>query len=121
VLLVAKVSMSMDGKGAWQDNVFVERVWHSVKYEEVYLYAYDSVSEARAFLGRYLSFYNERRPHSSLDGRTTDEAYFVKQEKAMAARPSVSIISPLWSDLSYPDAATKSNCPALSKSRQRTT
>ena len=74
-----------DGKGAWRDNVFVERLWRSVKYEEVYLRAYDNVSEARASLGRYLAFYNERRPHSSLDGRTPDEAYFGKQETAMAA------------------------------------
>ncbi|GLI95114.1 transposase [Methylocystis echinoides] len=85
VLLDAKVSISMDGKGAWRDNVFVERLWRSVKYEEVYLRAYDSVSEARASIGRYLAFYNERRPHSSLDGRTPDEAYFRKQETAMAA------------------------------------
>ena len=85
VLLDAKVSISMDGKGAWRDNVFVERLWRTVKYEEVYLRAYDSVSEARASLGRYLAFYNERRPHSSLDGRTPDEAYFGKPETAMAA------------------------------------
>ena len=70
VLLDLKVSISMDGKGAWRDNVFVERLWRSLKYEEVYLHAYDSVAEARASLGRYLVFYNERRPHSSLDGHT---------------------------------------------------
>jgi putative transposase len=85
VLLDAKVSISMDGKGAWRDNVFVERLWRSVKYEEVYLRAYDSVSDARASIGRYLAFYNERRPHSSLDGRTPDEAYFGIKETAMAA------------------------------------
>jgi putative transposase len=85
MLLDAKVSISMDGKGAWRDNVFVERRWRSVKYEEVYLRAYDSVSEARASIGRYLAFYNERRPHSSLDGRTPDEAYFGNEETAMAA------------------------------------
>jgi putative transposase len=85
VLLDAKVSISMDGKGAWRDNVFVERLWRSVKYEEVYLRAYDSVFEARVSLGRYLAFYNERRRHSSLDGRTPDEAYFRKSETAMAA------------------------------------
>ena len=62
VLLDAKVSISMDGKGAWRDNVFVERLWRSVKYEEVYLRAYDSVSEARASIARYLAFYNDRRP-----------------------------------------------------------
>ncbi len=84
VLLDAKVAISMDGKGAWRDNVFVERLWRSVKYEEVYLRAYDSVSEARASIGRYLAFYNERRPHSSLDGRTPDEAYFGIEERTMA-------------------------------------
>ena len=70
------VAISMDGKGAWRDNVFVERLWRSVKYEEVYLRAYDSVSEARASLGRYFDFYNRRRPHSSLDDATPDQAYF---------------------------------------------
>ena len=70
------VAISMDGKGAWRDNVFVERLWRSVKYEEVYLRAYDSVSEARASIGRYLNFYNGRRPHSSLDDATPDQAYF---------------------------------------------
>jgi putative transposase len=76
VLLNAGIAISMDGKGAWRDNVFVERIWKSVKYEEVYLRAYGSVSEARASLGRYLVFYNGRRPHSSLDRHTPDEAYF---------------------------------------------
>src|SRR6202050_5521330 len=70
------IAISMDGKGAWRDNVFVERLWRSVKYEEVYLKAYDSVSEARTSLADYLAFYNQRRPHSSLDRRTPDEAYF---------------------------------------------
>ena len=70
------IQISMDGKGAWRDNVFVERLWRSVKYEEVYLKAYDSVSEARQSIGCYLDFYNSRRPHSSLDGMTPDQAYF---------------------------------------------
>ena len=70
VLHREKVAISMDGRGAWRDNVFVERLWRSVKYEEVYLRAYGSVSEARASIGRYLTFYNGRRPHSSLDRRT---------------------------------------------------
>jgi putative transposase len=70
------IAISMDGKGAWRDNVFVERLWRSVKYEEVYLRAYDSVSDARASIARYLDFYNGRRPHSSLDGMTPDRAYF---------------------------------------------
>jgi len=76
VLVTNAVAISMDGKGAWRDNVFVERIWRSVKYEEVYLHAYDSVGEARASIGRYLDFYNRMRPHSSLDRRTPDEAYF---------------------------------------------
>ena len=59
----------MDGRGSWRDNVFVERLWRSVKYEEVYLHAYDSVGQARASLGRYLDFYNRKRPHSSLAER----------------------------------------------------
>ena len=63
-------------RGAWRDNVFIERLWRSIKYEEVYLRAYTSVSEARSGIGRYLIFYNSRRPHSSLDGRTPDQAYF---------------------------------------------
>jgi putative transposase len=76
LLLENGIAISMDGRGAWRDNVFVERLWRSVKYEEVYLRAYDSVGEARASLGRYLDFYNRRRPHSSLDARTPDRAYF---------------------------------------------
>ena len=85
VLLNHGVAISMDGKGAWRDNVFVERLWRSVKYEEVYLKAYDSVGEARASIGRYLAFYNQRRPHSSLDRRTPDEAYFHPTPYAEAA------------------------------------
>ena len=76
LLLANGIAISMDGRGAWRDNVFVERLWRSVKYEEVYLRAYDGVAEARALIGRYMSFYNGRRPHSSLDGRTPDRAYF---------------------------------------------
>jgi putative transposase len=76
VLLANKIAISMDGKGAWRDNVFVERIWKSVKYEEVYLHAYDNVGVARASIGRYLNFYNGVRPHSSLDRMTPDEAYF---------------------------------------------
>jgi putative transposase len=79
------VSISMDGKGAWRDNVFVERLWRSVKYEEVYLRAYDSVSEARGSISRYLAFYNQRRPHSSLDRRTPNEAYFPPSSLSVAA------------------------------------
>jgi putative transposase len=76
VLSKNSIAISMDGKGAWRDNVFVERLWRSIKYEEVYPRAYDSVSEARALIGRYLTFYNGQRPHSSLDRKTPDQAYF---------------------------------------------
>ena len=76
VLAAHDIKISMDGKGAWRDNVFVERLWRTVKYEEVYLRAYDSVSDARASLGRYLDLYNRRRPHSSLDDQTPDQAYY---------------------------------------------
>jgi putative transposase len=79
------ISISMDGRGAWRDNVFVERLWRSVKYEEVYLRAYDSVSEARASLGRYLAFYNGRRPHSSLGAKTPERAYLDHLPAPMAA------------------------------------
>jgi putative transposase len=79
------IAISMDGKGAWRDNVFVERLWRSVKYEEVYLRAYDSVADARASLGRYLGFYNGKRPHSAHGGRTPDQAYFDNRPQAVAA------------------------------------
>jgi putative transposase len=79
------IAISMDGRGAWRDNVFVERLWRSVKYEEVYLHAYDSVAQARSGLGRYLTFYNSRRPHSSLDARTPDDAYFNQMPLLAAA------------------------------------
>ncbi len=76
LLIDHAIAISMDGKGAWRDNVFVERLWRSVKYEEVYLKAYGSLAEARASLGHYLVFYNAKRPHSSLGARTPDQAYF---------------------------------------------
>ena len=79
------IQISMDGKGAWRDNVFVERLWRSVKYEEVYLHAYDSVSAAKAGLDRYFRFYNSRRPHSSLDRQTPDQFYFNALPLPMAA------------------------------------
>lgn len=85
VLQGREISISMDGKGAWRDNVFVERLWRSVKYEEVFLKAYQSVSEARASIGRYLQFYNTLRPHSALDRQTPDEAYFSSKDIVMAA------------------------------------
>ena len=85
VLIRNEISISMDGKGAWRDNVFVERFWRSVKYEEVYLRAYDDVPQARTSIGRYLEFYNTRRPHTALDRRTPDQAYFDPLPLRMAA------------------------------------
>ena len=85
VLLREKIAISMDGRGAWRDNVIVERLWRSVKYEEVYLRAYGGVSEARASIGRYLGFYNGKRPHSSLAAKTPDQAYFDNLPVKMAA------------------------------------
>ena len=76
VVLGAGCKLSMDGRGAWRDNVFVERLWRSVKYERVYLKAYDSVSAARADIADYLSWYNTHRAHSSLERLTPDEKYF---------------------------------------------
>jgi putative transposase len=75
----------MDGKGYWRDNIFVERLWRSLKYEEIYLHGYDSVSAATAGIGRYLTLYNPRRPHSSFIDRTPDEAYFFPRSLAAAA------------------------------------
>jgi len=85
VLKKHHVDISMDGKGRWVDNVFVERLWRSVKYENVYLHAYESVVEARAGISKYLDFFNSKRPHSSLRGRTPDEAYFLTDDMKEAA------------------------------------
>lgn len=76
VLKKSGVAISMDGKGRWIDNVFIERLWRSVKYEEVYLHAYDNGTEARAGLTKYFSFYNTRRSHQGLNYRTPDDVYF---------------------------------------------
>jgi putative transposase len=76
VLLTNGIKISMDGRGRWRDNVFIERLWRSVKYEEVYLKAYESVTEARRGLKAYFTFYNERRHHQALDSRTPDEVYW---------------------------------------------
>jgi putative transposase len=78
------IAVSMDGRGAWRDNVFVERLWRSVKYEEVYLRAYDSVGEARASLSRYFAFYNTKRPNSSLDARMPECFYYDHLPQAAA-------------------------------------
>ena len=79
------IRISMDGRGRWRDNVFVERIWRSIKYEEVYLHAYESVSEARQSIGRYIDFYNAIRPHSSLKAQTPDQVYFNRLPELMAA------------------------------------
>ncbi|MCP2136111.1 transposase InsO family protein [Rhizobium sp. SLBN-94] len=98
VLKKAEIAISMDGKGAWRDNVFVERLWRSIKYEEVYLHAYKTVSEARVGIGRYLTFYNSRRPHSSLDRQrsgllqragTNDGGGIIEAEIHLAKRPKL--------------------------------
>jgi putative transposase len=78
LLLKHGIAISMDGRGSWRDNVFVERLGRSVKYEEVYLRAYETVAEARRLIGRYLDFFNTKRPHSSLGARTPDHAYFTQ-------------------------------------------
>ena len=80
------IRISMDGKGCWRDNVFVERLWRTIKYEEVYLKAYDSVSQAKASLGQFITFYNSRRPHQTFAGKTPDMIYFagLPQEKLAA-------------------------------------
>jgi len=85
LLVQNAIAISMDGRGAWRDNVFVERLWRSVKYEEVYLRAYDSVSEARASLARYFIFYNTKRPHSSLDARPLERVYYDHVPQVAAA------------------------------------
>lgn len=86
VLLSHGVRISMDGRGRWMDNVFIERLWRSVKYEEVYLKGYESISEARRELGAYFDFYNMRRRHQGLEDRTPDEVYWstLRTEKTAA-------------------------------------
>ena len=85
VLHEHRIAVSMDGKGSWRDNVFVERLWKSVKYEHVYLHAYETVSDARTKLTSYLEFYNNRRPHSRIDRRTPDDVYFDRPSLKAAA------------------------------------
>jgi putative transposase len=76
LLLENRIKISMDGRGSWRDNVFVERLWRSVKYGAVYLRACDCVGDARASLDRYFAFYNTRRNHSSLDAQTSERAHY---------------------------------------------
>ena len=80
-----EIRISMDGKNSWRDNVFVERLWRSVKYEDIYLRAYESVSAVRTGLSKYFNFYNSRRPHSSLDGQTPDQVYYNRLSHTEAA------------------------------------
>lgn len=85
VLRDAGIRISMDGRGRWMDNVFIERLWRSLKYECVYLHAFETGSELRAGLSRWIGYYNARRPHSTLDGRTPDEAYGGMETERLAA------------------------------------
>ena len=96
------IQISMDGKGCWRDNVFVERLWKSIKYEEVYLHAYDTVSAAQQGLERYLMFYNQTRPHQALAGQTPDGVYFDHLTTRRTAASSTIRQVPLkkWSTLS---------------------
>jgi len=79
------INISMDGKGRWMDNVFIERLWWSVKYQDVYLKAYSSIAEVRKGLGTYFEFYNSRRRHQSLDRRTPDDVYWSTLPQKVAA------------------------------------
>ena len=94
VLRTRQIQISMDGQGCWRDNVFVERLWRSVKYEEVYLYAYETVSDVRAGLARYFTFFNQRRPHKALHRRTPDAVYFASRPHQAAASPRGTVLIP---------------------------
>jgi len=85
VLKEANVRISMDGRGRWMDNVFIERLWRSLKYECVYLHAFETGSELRAGLSGWIAYYNARRPHSGLAGQTPDEAYAADEVERLAA------------------------------------
>lgn len=85
ILKLHRVQISMDGKGRWIDNIFIERLWRTIKYEEVYLKAYQNLREARQSLGNYLGFYNQERPHQNLDYRTPDAVYYGSPVAELAA------------------------------------
>ena len=85
ILSAHGIKISMDGKGRWMDNVFIERLWKSVKYEEAYLKGYNSIAEARRELGAYFEFYNRTRPHQGLDDRTPDEVYWSSRNSKQIA------------------------------------
>jgi putative transposase len=97
VLRRRQIEISMDGRGCWRDNVFVERLWRSVKYEKVYLHAYSSVSDVRAALTRYFHFFNHRRPHTALSRRTPDNVFFTAlpelQQRPSPSRHALPLIS----------------------------
>ena len=94
VLRAHQIQISMDGRGCWRDNVFVERLWRSVKYEEVYLHGYDTVSDVRAGLARYFTFFNRRRPHQALRRRTPDAVYFASRPHEAVASPRGTVLIP---------------------------
>jgi putative transposase len=89
----AGVRISMDGRGRWMDNVMIERLWRSLKYECVFLHAFETGSEARRGIGDWIRFYDERRPHSSLDGRTPDEVYMGKGPSGQGVPPALTATS----------------------------
>ena len=94
VLRAHQIRISMDGRGCWKDNIFVERLWRSVKYEEVYLHAYETVSDVRAGLDRYFTFFNRRRPHKALRRRTPDAVYFASRPHEAVASPRGTVLIP---------------------------
>lgn len=94
VLRAHQIQISMDGRGCWRDNVFIERLWRSVKYEEVYLHAYETVSDVRAGLARYFTFFNRRRPHQANRRRTPDAVYFASRPHEAVASPRGTVLIP---------------------------
>ncbi len=97
------VKISMDGRGRWMDNVFIERLWRSVKCEEVYLKGYESIPEARRELAAYFDFYNLRRRHQGLEDRTPDEVYWSTLPGEGPSRSSIAPDGPLRNFLKNPD------------------
>lgn len=87
VLRRRQIQISMDGKGCWRDNVFVERLWRSVKYEAVYLHGYETVSDVRTGLTRYFQFFNQRRPHRALARRTPNQVFFTALPELQTPSP----------------------------------
>lgn len=92
VLRAHQIQISMDGQGCWRDNVFIERLWRSVKYEEVYLHAYNTVSDVRAGLTRYFRFFNQRRPHDALRRASPDSVYFKSRQQTPTSRRALPLI-----------------------------